>query len=64
MNDSEREQWVNNDESLYNDFKHSRLSMTKFVRSNRAEIDRNIIKVIGYDPCKKQKSNLKQFWMF
>lgn len=39
MNDSEREDWVNNDEGLYNKWKRSGLSMSKFVRKNRQLID-------------------------
>ncbi|MFA5307521.1 MAG: hypothetical protein WC365_08790 [Candidatus Babeliales bacterium] len=64
MNDTEREQWVNNDESLYNSWKHSRLSMTKFVRSNRAEIDSHIIKTIGYNPSKETSKPTTNAWMF
>jgi hypothetical protein len=50
MNNIEREQWVNNDESLYNNFKHSRLSMTKFIRANRSEIDQYINQIINKKP--------------
>lgn len=39
MNDSERADWVNNDEGLYNKWKRSGLSMSKFVRKNRHLID-------------------------
>ena len=65
MNNTEREQWVLNDQTLYNQFKASRLSMTKFIRVNRAEIDAQAIKIIGYDPCKRSnnKPNAKT-WMF
>lgn len=39
MNDNEREQWVSNDEGLYNEQRRSRLSMRDFIRQNRAMID-------------------------
>lgn len=39
MNDTERERWVLNDEFLYNRWKRSRLSMRKFVRTEREDID-------------------------
>lgn len=51
MNDTEREQWVNNDEGLYNWQRRSRLSMRAFVRANRAEIDAAIESVIGRKPA-------------
>jgi hypothetical protein len=38
MNDSEREDWINNDEGLYNWQRSSGLSMRKFIKENRAEI--------------------------
>ena len=41
-NDSEREQWVNNDEGLYEWQRRSHLSMRQFVRENRDTIDRFI----------------------
>jgi hypothetical protein len=47
MNDSERENWVNNDEGLYNWKRSSGLSMRKFIRENRAEITRVIENVTG-----------------
>lgn len=44
MNDTERENWVNNDEGLYNWWQGSRLSMREFVRQNRKDIDKVIEK--------------------
>lgn len=38
-NDEEREQWIANDEGLYNDQRRSRLSVREYIRTNRAEID-------------------------
>ncbi len=39
MNNTEREQWIDNDEGLYDWWKSSRLSKREFIRQNRAEID-------------------------
>ena len=47
MNDTEREQWVLNDEGLYLDFKRSRLSMRNFLKENREFIDKYIEEQIG-----------------
>ncbi len=38
MNNNDRSQWINNDEGLYNWWKSSRMSMTKFIK----EIDEAI----------------------
>jgi hypothetical protein len=42
MNDDEREDWVNNVESLYFWWKGSGLSMRNFIRQNREAIDKEI----------------------
>lgn len=47
MNDTERRNWVNNDEGLYNWWKSTRLSLTAFIRENRKEIDAAINPVIS-----------------
>ena len=39
MNDTDREQWVNNDEDLYSWYKSTTLSMRDFLRINRADLD-------------------------
>ena len=39
MNDTEREEWVRNDEGLYRMYQRSRLSMRHFVKKNRQLID-------------------------
>lgn len=44
MNDSEREEWVNNDEGLYDQLlawqrRYPRASSASFVREHRAKID-------------------------
>lgn len=55
MNDSEREDWINNDEGLYNWQRSSGMSMRKFIRENREEIDRVINNVTS---GKKQAHHL------
>jgi hypothetical protein len=47
MNDTERAQWVDNDEGLYNWKRSTRLPMREFLRQNRAEIDAAISRVIS-----------------
>ena len=49
-NDSERRLWVLNDEGLYNWFRSSRLTMQKFVRENRAELDACIDRALAVPP--------------
>ena len=46
MNNTERELWVLNDETLYNDFKRSHKSMKVYLRFYREEIDEYIKKVL------------------
>jgi hypothetical protein len=62
MNDSEREQWVDNDEGLYNLMRRSRLGKRRWVRENPALIDSVIEQVtsgskrqhfMAYDPVPK-----------
>ena len=53
LNDMDREQWVNNDEGLFNWFHYSRLSMRQFIRDNRAELDECILRVLNAEPAKK-----------
>jgi hypothetical protein len=38
MNDTERAQWIGNDEGLYDWWKSSRQPKRKFIRENREEI--------------------------
>lgn len=47
MNDTERAQWVENDEALYIMRKESKLSLTKFVRENRKLLDEYIARVLA-----------------
>ena len=46
MSDSERGQWIDNDEGLYLWWKRSRQSKRVFIRENRAEIDAAIRPVV------------------
>lgn len=45
LNDNDRAQWIDNDESLYNWWRSSRQSKRAFIRANRAELDTLIRKV-------------------
>ena len=54
MNDTEREQWVNNDEGLYNWWKESRQSMRNFIRENRAALTECIERVLNAPPRERQ----------
>ena len=45
LNDKDREQWIMNDEGLYNWFRSSRLSMRNFIRQNREKLDECINRV-------------------
>lgn len=47
INDTDREEWVENDEGLYGWFKRSRMSLRRFIRENRAGIDARIYEVRG-----------------
>jgi hypothetical protein len=46
MNDADRKDWINNDEGLYDWWRASCMSMTRFIRENREEIDRAITPVV------------------
>jgi hypothetical protein len=39
MNDTERAEWIDNDEGLYDWWRSSHQSKRQFIRENRAEID-------------------------
>ena len=47
MNDHERELWIENDEGLYLWWKATRLSISRFIRTNRVEITRAIERSLG-----------------
>jgi len=52
MNDEDREEWINNDESLYLWQQRSGLSMTKFIRENRKALDEHIKGVRDKEPAR------------
>ena len=54
MNDTERELWVNNNESVYLAWKLSGLSMRNFIREKRKQIDSFIAWVLE-DPAKRSR---------
>jgi len=49
MNDTERSQWIDNDEGLYGWWRRSGLSKRAFVRQYRKELDAAITPVISGD---------------
>lgn len=53
LNDTDRAQWIANDESLYNWQRESRLSMRAFIRANRTELDQ-IIKTVRDAPPREK----------
>ena len=46
LNDTDRSQWIDNDEGLYNWFSRSRLSKKNFIKENNVELDACINKVL------------------
>ena len=50
MNDRERENWVLNDEGMYQWWKRTGQSMRKFLRLNRKEIDQAIERATNRPP--------------
>lgn len=47
LNNTDRSQWIDNDEGLYNWWRSSRQSKAAFIKENREELDRCINKVLG-----------------
>lgn len=47
MNDEERRQWVENDEGLHSEYRHSLKSMRLFIKENRKFIDECIDNVVN-----------------
>jgi hypothetical protein len=47
MNNNEREQWIDNDEGLYNWWRRSHQSKREFIKENREAIDAAIGNVTG-----------------
>jgi hypothetical protein len=52
LNDHEREQWINNDEGLYDWWQRSRCSMRQFIRENREELDSLILAALSQQPVR------------
>lgn len=50
MNDNDREDWINNDESLYVWWKGTGQGITTFVRENRAELTKYINRALNRKP--------------
>jgi hypothetical protein len=48
LNDTERAQWIANDEGLYNWQRSSRLSVRAFIKANRDELDGIIRERLGH----------------
>jgi len=46
MNNNYRNQWIDNDEGLYNWWRSSRLSKSAFIRENKKEIDEAIARYL------------------
>jgi hypothetical protein len=49
MNDTERAQWIDNDEGLYDWWRSSRQNKQAFIRENRTEITEVINRVLDGD---------------
>lgn len=46
------EQWIDNDESLYNWWRRSRISKRQFIRDNRQELESCINAVLNRKPSR------------
>lgn len=49
LNDTDRAQWIDNDEGLYNWWKGSKLTKRRFIAENRSALDECIRKVLDGD---------------
>jgi len=52
MNDNDRAQWIDNDESLYIWWRGSRQSKREFIKENRERLTEYINKVLNMEPAK------------
>jgi hypothetical protein len=50
LNDSDRLQWIDNDEGLYNWWRSSRQSKTQFIKENRKELSDCIMRALNQKP--------------
>jgi hypothetical protein len=67
LNDREREQWIQNDEGLYNWWKSTRQAISKFIKENREELDHLIMAALNAPPSKGPylmgaKGRYRQMW--
>lgn len=53
INNSDREQWIDNDEGLYSWWRSSRMSKREFIKANKVEIDAAIRSVLDAPPREK-----------
>jgi hypothetical protein len=51
LNDSDREEFVKNYEPLYREWLRSRVGITTFVRTHRAEIDEPYLAQLNAEPA-------------
>jgi hypothetical protein len=51
LSDSDRAQWVDNDEGLYNWWRSERCSKKEFIMRNRARLTDYINRVLDRDPA-------------
>jgi hypothetical protein len=51
LNDADRDQWIDSDESLYRWWRSSRMSKRAFIRANRAELTELIIAMRDRPPA-------------
>lgn len=50
LNDKDREQWIDNDEGLYNWWRSSRMSKSAFIKENRKELTDLIMAELNRPP--------------
>lgn len=55
LNNADREQWIDNDEGLYNWWRSSRQSKRQFIKDNREELDACINRALGREPQQSRR---------
>jgi len=50
MNNTEREQWIDNDEGLYHWWRTSGMGKMRFIREHKAELDACINNALNREP--------------
>lgn len=53
LNDTDRDQWIDNDETLYHWYITQGLSRRDFIRAHRFELDQHINAVLSKSPREK-----------